>query len=160
MHLFPEKHNHQKMLLYHNVIGPQTYRFFTGENVWSAYVNITKCRIKSDVITRGGQTRTVPQRGGADMVRDACPLRVSVAPRRPPNYLDPKTRRQSCLENNYSYLPDRCSLELYPEENTWHYITVIPTLADKIIEFAISVVISGIRSSFSRSLMMSSMISF
>ena len=27
------------------------YRFFTGENVWSAYVNITKCRIKSEAIS-------------------------------------------------------------------------------------------------------------
>ena len=37
----------------------------------------------------------------------------------------------------------RCSLDLYPEENTWHYITAIPTLSDKIITFGISVVING-----------------
>ena len=42
----------------------------------------------------------------------------------------------------------RCSLDLYPEENTWHYITAIPTLSDKIISFGISVVINGKSTSF------------
>ena len=73
------------------------YRFFTGENVWSAYVNITKCRIKSEAISPGqfgGGLRGRGSRGGQgqrDEI-DACPLRISVAPRRPPNYIDPKTR--------------------------------------------------------------------
>ena len=26
MQIFPEKHNHQQMLLYHNIVGPQTYK--------------------------------------------------------------------------------------------------------------------------------------
>ena len=64
----------------------------------SAYVNITKCRIKSDTITPGqlgGGVRGRGQRAGGQrdgMLREACPLRISVAPRRPPNYMDPKTR--------------------------------------------------------------------
>jgi hypothetical protein len=28
IHLFPEKHNHQNLLLYHNIQRPQTYRYF------------------------------------------------------------------------------------------------------------------------------------
>ena len=73
------------------------FRFFTGDNVWSAYVNITKCKIKSDAITPGqfgGGLRGGRNRGGQgtrDQI-EACPLRISVAPRRPPNYMDPKTR--------------------------------------------------------------------
>ena len=48
------------------------------------------------------------------------------------------------MENEMSYmLNQRCSLELYPEENAWHYITVQPTVSNKIIEFSISVVITG-----------------
>ena len=39
------------------------------------------------------------------------------------------------MENDYSYaLTQRCSLDLYPEENAWHYITVQPTVINKIIE--------------------------
>ena len=76
------------------------FRFFTGENVWSAYVNITKCRIKSDTLTpgqyggggiRGRGSRVAGGQRDGNM-REACPLRISVAPRRPPNYMDPKTR--------------------------------------------------------------------
>jgi len=26
IHLFPERYNHEKLLLYHNVNGPQTYK--------------------------------------------------------------------------------------------------------------------------------------
>ena len=114
-------------------------RFFTGNDVWSAYVNITKCKIKGDITPQGARS---PRPGAQQMAGSACPLRISVAPRRPPNYMDPKTRKINCLVNNYNYLPDRCSLDLYPEENTWHYITAIPTLSDKIIAFAISVVIT------------------
>lgn len=42
MMLFPEKHDHQKMLLYHNIAGQQTYRSVgmplqkpPGERPWS-----------------------------------------------------------------------------------------------------------------------------
>ena len=49
------------------------------------------------------------------------------------------------MENDYNYaLTQRCSLDLYPEENAWHYITVQPTVINKIIEFSISVAITGI----------------
>ena len=54
------------------------------------------------------------------------------------------------MENDYSYaLTQRCSLDLYPEENAWHYITVQPTVSNKIIEFSISVVITGTKISYS-----------
>ena len=36
-----------------------------------------------------------------------------------------------------------CSLNLFAEENSWHYITVTPTRSDKTIEFAINVIITG-----------------
>ena len=39
---------------------------------------------------RGRGSRAGGQRDGSS--REACPLRISVAPRRPPNYMDPKTR--------------------------------------------------------------------
>ena len=53
-------------------------------------------------------------------------------------------RRHNCMQDEFSYLLNqRCSLELYPEENAWHYITVQPTVSNKIIEFSISVVITG-----------------
>ena len=29
IHLFPEKHNHQDLLLYHNIERPQTYRYYS-----------------------------------------------------------------------------------------------------------------------------------
>ena len=49
------------------------------------------------------------------------------------------------MENEISYLLNqRCSLELYPEENAWHYVSVQPTVINKIIEFSISVVITGL----------------
>ena len=38
---------------------------------------------------------------------------------------------------------EACSLSLYPEENSWHFITVTPTVADRVIAFAISVSITG-----------------
>ena len=51
-------------------------------------------------------------------------------------------RHRDCLED-----PDEatgtCSLKLFPEENSWHYITVTPTRPDRKIEFAINVVITG-----------------
>ena len=49
--------------------------------------------------------------------------------------------KNKSLQQSFFYF--RCSLDLYPEENTWHYITAIPTLSDKIITFGISVVING-----------------
>ena len=53
------------------------------------------------------------------------------------------------METEYSYaLNQKCSLELYPEENAWHYITVQPTVSNKIIEFSISVVITGMAKSY------------
>lgn len=96
--------------IYENVarsnVKKHIFRFFTGENVWSAYVNITKCRIKSDTMTpgqlggglRGRGSRAGAQRDG--MMREACPLRISVASRRPPNYMDPKTRYEIVLKIN------------------------------------------------------------
>ena len=52
-------------------------------------------------------------------------------------------RHRDCLED-----PDEstgtCSLKLFPEENSWHYITVTPTRPDRKIEFAINVVITGL----------------
>ena len=38
---------------------------------------------------------------------------------------------------------DSCSMLLYPEEESWHYITITPTKVDRIIEFAIGIVITG-----------------
>jgi hypothetical protein len=32
---------------------------------------------------------------------------------------------------------------LYPEEESWHYITISPTKMDRIIEFAIGIIITG-----------------
>jgi len=78
------------------------FRFYTGKHVWSAFLNITKCRVKGgpaeETRTRGGQ----PARAGAGGVvagvtgtredEESCPLRLSVAARRPPDVLDPKTR--------------------------------------------------------------------
>ena len=34
-------------------------------------------------------------------------------------------------------------MPLYPEEESWHYITITPTKVDRIIEFAIGIVITG-----------------
>ena len=34
-------------------------------------------------------------------------------------------------------------MELYPEENSWHFITVTPTVENRVIAFAISVSITG-----------------
>ena len=84
---------------------PLFYRFFTGTNVWSAYVNITKCRIKGDLTPQGARNLRPGERQNAG---NACPLRLSVAPRRPPNYLDPHTRKINCLAvNNFAYqMPD------------------------------------------------------
>ena len=79
------------------------FRFYTGDNIWSAQVNITKCRIKSatDDAARGGTSdgggRGRSRSGGrggssAPIDYDSCPLQISVSPRRPPDVLDPKTR--------------------------------------------------------------------
>ena len=78
-------------------------RFYTGANIWSAQVNITKCRIKSatDDASRGGaadgsrrgQSRNNQRLPAAQNIDyNSCPLQISVAPRRPPDVLDPKTR--------------------------------------------------------------------
>ena len=77
------------------------FRFYTGDNIWSAQVNITKCRIKSatDDAARGtsdggrGRSRSGGRGGSsAPIDYDTCPLQISVSPRRPPDVLDPKTR--------------------------------------------------------------------
>ena len=39
---------------------------------------------------------------------------------------------------------DSCSMVLYPEEESWHYVTITPTRSDRIIEFAIGIIITGI----------------
>ena len=49
-------------------------------------------------------------------------------------------RRRDCLKDSDS---SGCSLNLFAEENSWHYITVTPTRSDKTIEFAINVIITG-----------------
>ena len=78
-------------------------RFYTGNNIWSAQVNITKCRIKSatDDAARGsadggrrgsGGRGNGPQRASSVLDYETCPLQISVAPRKPPNVLDTKTR--------------------------------------------------------------------
>jgi len=85
-------------------------RFFTGKNVWSAYLNITKCRVKSAPEEVRGRTggrvsqvgNAVQNRREGDGEEENCPLRVSVAPRRPPDTLDPKTRW-----NNIFFLNER-----------------------------------------------------
>ena len=79
------------------------FRFYTGDNIWSAQVNITKCRIKSatDDAARGGtsdgggrgRSRSGGRGGSSTPIDyDSCPLQISVSPRRPPDVLDPKTR--------------------------------------------------------------------
>ena len=79
------------------------FRFYTGKNVWSAQLNITKCRVKGGPVeetrTRsgspsraGGAGGTASGTPGAREDEEACPLRLSVAARRPPDVLDPKTR--------------------------------------------------------------------
>jgi len=78
-------------------------RFYTGKNVWSAQLNITKCRVKSGPAEETRMRSGSPSRagGGGGAVSGAqgaredeenCPLRLSVAARRPPDVLDPKTR--------------------------------------------------------------------
>jgi hypothetical protein len=126
-------------------------RFYTGDDIWSAQVNITKCRIKSATDDAGRGTDGRGGRGSRNGPRssasnsnsqdyDSCPLRISVAPRRPPDVLDPKTRKRECNEDDASSVA--CSLDLYPEENSWHYITVTPTRAERVIAFAISVALT------------------
>lgn len=78
------------------------FRFYTGKHVWSAFLNITKCRVKGapaeETRTRGGSSSRAGgggASGGASGTREdeeSCPLRLSVAARRPPDVLDPKTR--------------------------------------------------------------------
>ena len=51
-------------------------------------------------------------------------------------------RHRDCLEDS-DEATGTCSLKLFPEENSWHYITVTPTRPDRKIEFAINVVITG-----------------
>ena len=62
-------------------------RFHTGDNVWSASVSLTKCKIKED--KRAGGRGSGLGGGGQD---HKCPVRLSVAPRRPPDTLDARTR--------------------------------------------------------------------
>ena len=55
-------------------------------------------------------------------------------------------RKRDCNQDGTSTAA--CSLDLYPEENSWHFITVTPTVPDRVIAFAISVSILGNRSSY------------
>ncbi len=77
---------------------PFFFRFYTGASVWSATVTLTKCRLKPDPLTerrRGGGGRGGGGGGGKGDdggEGDSCPIAISVAPRRPPNIHDPKTR--------------------------------------------------------------------
>ena len=90
------------------------FRFYTGDNIWSAQVNITKCRIKSatDDAARGtsdgggrGRSRSGGRGGSsAPIDYDTCPLQISVSPRRPPDVLDPKTRYFILLIRNSYFL--------------------------------------------------------
>ncbi|CAB4064028.1 unnamed protein product [Lepeophtheirus salmonis] len=82
--------------------------------------------------TEGGNRRLRTGSGGSNI--GACPLRITAGPRRPPDGLNPGTRSMNCLEQG-----DICSLKLYPQENSWHYLTLTPTKLNKQIEFAISV---------------------
>ena len=50
-------------------------------------------------------------------------------------------RKRDCNQDGTSSAA--CSLDLFPEENSWHFITVTPTVADRVIAFAISVSING-----------------
>ena len=76
------------------------FRFYTGESIWSAQVNITKCRIKSATDDAGRGTSDDRGRGRGRQRgerqpppdHESCPLQISVAPRRPPDIADPKTR--------------------------------------------------------------------
>ncbi len=49
-------------------------------------------------------------------------------------------RRRDCLVDSDS---SGCSLNLFPEEDSWHYITVTPTRTERRVEFAINVKITG-----------------
>jgi hypothetical protein len=78
------------------------FRFYTGKNVWSAFLNITKCRVKGgpdDGRARqntGGRAAAAAAAAAAASAgpaeEESCPLRLSVAARRPPDVLDTKTR--------------------------------------------------------------------
>ena len=50
------------------------------------------------------------------------------------------SRRRDCLEDSDN---NGCSLNLFPEENSWHYLTVTPTRSDRMVSFAINVKITG-----------------
>ena len=49
-------------------------------------------------------------------------------------------RKRDCLKDSVG---SGCDLKLFPEENSWHYITITPTRTDRRIEFAINVKITG-----------------
>ncbi len=119
-------------------------RFYTGDSVWSATVTLSKCRLKPDMMTErrmrgGGGDKRGGEGDGGD--GDSCPITISVAPRRPPDVHDPKTRRRDCLADSDG--AGGCSLNLFPEEDSWHYITVTPTRTERRVEFAINVKITG-----------------
>ena len=50
-------------------------------------------------------------------------------------------RKRDCNQDGTSTAA--CSLDLYPEENSWHFITVTPKVSDRVIAFAISISITG-----------------
>ncbi len=58
----------------------------------------------------------------------------------PLNYPLLTKRRRDCLVDSDS---SGCSLNLFPEEDSWHYITVTPTRTERRVEFAINVKITG-----------------
>ncbi len=123
--------------------------------MWSATVTLTKCRLKPDLLTErrrgglgggGGEKKRGGGgggggKGGRGDDGDSCPITISVAPRRPPDVHDPKTRRRDCLVDSDS---SGCALNLFPEEDSWHYITVTPTRTERRVEFAINVKITGL----------------
>ena len=77
------------------------YRFYTGKNVWSGFLKITKWKVKGGPDDgraraggggRGAGAVSAGGSGGRNEEEESCPLRLSVAARRPPDVLDPKTR--------------------------------------------------------------------
>ena len=72
---------------------------------------------------------------------DSCPIILAVAARKPPDVRNPRTRKRDCLKDSDS--SSGCSLKLFPEENAWHFVTLTPTRADRRVEFAINVIITG-----------------
>lgn len=140
IHLFPEKHNHQKLYLYHNIDRAQTYRFYTGSSVWSASVTLTKCKVRRERGLRMGSAGSAGSNNERDDLDDSCPVVLAVEARKPPDVRNPKTRKRDCLKDSEAGM---CSLKLFPEEDAWHFITISPTRTDRRVEFAINVVITG-----------------